>query len=183
MRKIYLVIVMAFFAIVCSAQINRVAKWEGGFYFGVTNPIGAYHNGDAKIGAMMGIDLRYNIQDSPWDFGAFLELCTAMRDFYKDGSYAYQNNRTTVVGIVSHYNFGQGKQVNPYIGLGLGFALNDVVGSRVYPSKSHSLAISPRIGVELLRHLRVDCHTEISRKGFHTIGLTLGLAFGGGKKK
>ena len=183
MRKIFVILTALCCSMVCSAQATRVSKFEGGFYVGATSPIGSFHNADPKIGPMMGVDFRYNFENTPWDCGAYLEIGTGKWDFYKNGSDYYQNNRTTVFGLSSHYNFRQGTLVNPYAGLGLGIALNDVVGQRLYPSKHYSLAVSPRIGVELLRHIRVGCQAEITRQGFLAVALTVGVAFGGGKKK
>jgi len=182
MKKIFISAVLVFSSVICLAQTNRVSKFEGGIYGGLTSPLGSFHDGDSEVGGMIGADLRYNINGGPWDCGAFLEIGSAMRDFNKDGGNYYQNNRTSVFGVVGHYNFRQGTNVNPYAGLGLGIALNDVVGLRKYPSKEYSLAVSPRIGVELLRHIRVGCQAELTRRGFHSVGLTLGFAIGGGKK-
>lgn len=183
MKKILLVLAMTISCLATSAQVNRVGKVEGGFYVPITRPLGSFHNGSPKTGGGFGLDIRFNIKNSPWDYGAFLELGTAMRDFINSGGDYYQNNRTTVFGIASHYNFKQGARVNPYAGLGMGIALNDVVGLELYPSRHFSLAVSPRIGVELMRHVRVGCQTQITRKGFHNISLVVGIALGGGKKK
>ncbi len=182
MKFIFLFAVTALYSIAGLAQTNTVSKLEGGIYVGLTSPIGAYHDGDPKIGGMIGMDIRYNIKGGPWDGGVFLEIGSAMRDYNKDGGNYYQNNRTTIFGVASHYNFRQGTTVNPYAGLGLGVASNDVVGLRKYPSKGHSLAVSPRAGVELFRHIRVGCQATLTKKGFHSIALTVGLALGGGKK-
>ena len=42
---------------------------------------------------------------------------------------------------------------------------------------------SPVVGVELLSFLRVSGFADISRKGFHSAGLSLGIVVGGHKKK
>lgn len=42
-----------------------------------------------------------------------------------------------------------------------------------------SLAFIPKIGVELWHFLRVNTHLQLSRKGFHTYGFSLGFVLGG----
>lgn len=183
MKHLFLTLALGCLCSLAHAQTDKVSSFEGGLYVGLSSPVGNFHDGTPKAGALLGADMRYNVNGGPIDCGLFLEISSANRDFRKDGSDTYQNNRTMALGIASHYNFRQGTSVNPYAGLGLGFALNDVIGDRQYPSKHYSLAVSPRIGVELLRHIRVGCQAQLSREGFHNIALTLGFAIGGRKKK
>lgn len=165
------------------AQTQRVSRFEGGFYVLPTLPLGSFYNGDHKMGGGFGIDFRHNVKNSPWDYGAYLEFSTAAWDFWKTDYGDYQQNRSLVLGVASHYNFRQGAVVNPYAGLGLGLAVNDAVNAKYDFSKMYSLAVSPRFGVELLRHVRIGCQANITRKGFHSIGLNVGIAFGGGRRK
>jgi hypothetical protein len=43
--------------------------------------------------------------------------------------------------------------------------------------------LSPRIGVEFFRHVRLTCYSKICMKAYNNVGLSIGYAFGGGLKK
>lgn len=43
-------------------------------------------------------------------------------------------------------------------------------------------ALTPRIGVELFRHLRIGMHVRIPTDGEVTVGPSVSLTFGGGRK-
>lgn len=185
MRKTFCILLLTLCTLAVSAQTTKVKKWEGGAYCGLTLPFGAYYGGDPKLSIVMGVDVRHNINGGPWDCGMSIELGGASRDYLKDGGNYYQTNRTAAVELTGHYNFRQGEKVNPYVGLGLGYGMHDVVNLRRYISETNvnSFTISPCAGVELLRHIRVGIHSQLSLAGFHYVGTTVGFAIGGGKKK
>ncbi len=183
MRRSIITTVAMLAMLIGQAQEISVQKYEVEASGGLSMPIGGYHGGDAKAGAAIGISLRHNFEDSPWDCGATVQLDCANRDFRKDGSSNYQNNRTTTIGIMGGYNFRQGHKVNPFASMTVGVAMNDVVSDRHYPSKGTSMAIIPKVGVELWHHVRANAYCQISRKGYNSFGLSLGLIIGGRPKK
>lgn len=162
-----------------SCAVGRV---EADFYVGACVPLGNYHDGDGKLSQLLGIDVRYNIPHTKWDAGVFLHIACAFRDYDNMGS-NYQNNRTCGIGLSTAYNFRQGSRVNPFAEIKLGYAINDVVGRHRYDyGRKTGVFFSPVVGVELLSFLRVSGFADISRKGFHSAGLSLGIVVGGHKK-
>lgn len=189
MRLRFLLVLLlpfGFIGILTNAQTKDVHRVEVEFRAGLTAPVGAYHNGTVQIGAAFGIEGRYNIKGTPWDCGLMLEITTARRGFKPmcgRNIDIWQSNRTLAISATGSYNFQQGKKVNPFGGFAIGVAGNDVVGDDVYPSKGVSLFLSPRIGVELLHHFRLMLASNISRKGYNNLQLSVGLVIGGGSKK
>ena len=97
---------------------------------------------------------------------------------------------------VAHYNFRRGKNASFYVGMGLGFGLGTkqvFEGCTVDPEgniheelntdKYFVAALTPRAGVELFRHFRVGIQLRIPTDGEVTVGPTISLTFGGGKKE
>ncbi len=168
------------------AQTPIVQRLEGEARAGLTTPLGGYHTGKAQISAALGIEGRYNFKGTPWDCGLMLDLSTARRGYehlYNDGYDRWQSNRTLAFAAVGDYNLRQGSKFNPFAGAALGVALNDVVGDKYFPTEGTSMLFAPRIGVELLYHLRLMGQFNICRKGYNNFSLTLGLVLGGGPKK
>lgn len=180
--------IFAMLLLLCSmmgfAQTQRVASFEGGGYILLGTPVGTYHNGSPELSAAgLGLDFRCNMKNSPWDYGVYMELNVTPWAFKDSYSTTEQRNRTLVFGVASHYNFKQGTLVNPYVGLGLGVGVHDVVSGKTYDVDPYSLAISPRVGVELLRSVRIGAQAHILREGFHSVALTVGFSIGGWRKK
>ena len=119
MKRLFSLLILFLSIQMVYAQTQLVHPIEGGFYAGLSFPLGGYHSGTSKNGAKIGGDLRYNINNTPWDCGIFLEINSAQRDFESEYS---QNNRTSIIGIIGDYNFRQGTNFNPYAGIGVGLA-------------------------------------------------------------
>lgn len=169
-----------------NAETKKVQKMEGGAFIGLTIPIESYHGGTAKITGDFGLEGRYNLVGTPWDFGLQLALYTAMRGYdnlFNDKHNRWQNNRTLALAAVSDYNVYQGNKVNPFVGCALGIGFNDVVGDRYFPTKGTSCLVAPRFGVELWHHLRLTAQINICRKGYNNFSLSIGAVIGGRPKK
>ena len=69
------------------------------------------------------------------------------------------------------------------ISVALGVGFNQVVGDKFMDINATSPVIMPKIGVELWHMLRINSHVMVTRKGFNTYGLTLGLVLGGRPSK
>lgn len=177
---------MNFMPINAKAQNKDVQRIEFEFRAGLTTPLGSYHGGSAQTGAALGMEGRYNLKGAPCDCGLMLDLTTARRGFEpmdrKDLD-IWQSNRTLALAAIGNYNFQQGRNINPFIGVAIGVAVNDVVGDKIYPSKGTSLFFSPRIGIELIHHLRLTVSSNFSRKGYNNLQFSLGLVVGGRPKK
>ncbi len=182
MKRSFLIIAVIFGMVLCSAQTTKVQQYEFELWGGATTPLGGYHGGDNKIGATIGLALRQNFSGTPWDCGLFMQLDCAQRDYWGTRTYN-QNNRTLSIGVLGSYNFRQGKKINPFASMGIGIAIQDVVGDSHYPSSGVTASFIPKVGVEFLRFFRLNLYCQISRHGYNTAGLTIGFTFGGLPKK
>lgn len=188
MRSMLLAIMIWALPIIASATFWNntlpVQNCEGEVLIGCSVPLGSYHSGSANLAPAFGLELRRNFSGSPFDAGIQLQLSGARRHGFNHGKYCSdQTNRTLGIAFTGDFNCRQGHKVNPFVGCALGLGLNDVVGSRRYPSKHTSLLISPRLGVEFFHFLRVSAQFNVSRKGYHNFALNIGLVVGGRVKK
>lgn len=168
------------------AQTPVVQMMEGEVRAGLTTPLGSYHTGQAQISGTLGLEGRYNFKGTPWDCGLMLDLSTARRGYehlYHDGYDRWQSNRTLALAATGEYNLRQGTKINPFVGAALGVAFNDVVGDKYFPTKGTSMLFAPRVGVEIIYHIRIMAQFNISRKGYNNFSLTLGFILGGRPKK
>jgi len=187
MKVKYLIIFLfaALYVKTSSAQ-DTVQKLEFELNAGLTTPLGVYHGGTAQTGASIGIEGRCNLSGTPWDCGLLLEITTARRGYNsltEKNLDIWQSNRTLAFAATGSYNFRQGRKINPFAGIAIGIAMNDVVGDKVYQSKGTSLFFSPKIGVEFIHHLRLTVSSNFSRKGYNNLQLSLGVVIGGRPKK
>ena len=192
MKNIAIVVAMLFaICLSSSLRAEEVQSCEVGFSIGANVPLGKFgtplvfggsgNNIDvkAKIGMSFSGEFRYNIKNTGWDVGAYYQSLTIKRSYLNDT----QDNLMNVLGVCSHYNFGQGKTVNPFAGLGLGAYWHAQRNGESVDSPSGSpIAIMPRFGVELWHHLRITGEFQISREGFHSFGITAGFVIGGRPK-
>lgn len=184
MKKIILAVILAttYFSNVM-ARSPEVQKFEAEARIGITAPLGYYHGGSAQASMSLGMEMRFNIKDTPLDWGLMMELSGAMRDFNSplpDDDFLYtQTNRTLALAPVCEYNFRQGQKFNPYVGAAIGIAFNDVVGDERYPSEGTSMLFAPRAGIEIAHLMRFGCQFNISRKGYNNVALTIGVVLGG----
>ncbi len=159
--------------------------FEGELRAGLGLPIGNYHNGKASIGASLGIEGRHNFPTLPLSVGVMVDLISSIREFdniIPDGYYS-QNNRTLAFAATTEYNLRRDTKMHPFTGIAIGMARQDVEGDRYIPTKATSIFFSPRIGIELLYHLRLGLQLNISRHGYNTSYLTLGFVIGGRPKR
>lgn len=185
MRKCLSLIVLLLGCMTAYPQTGYVQKYEFELCAGLSMPLGSFHHGSAQPGATFGLSFRRNLEDSPWDFGLELQLYTSewelrTRELKEKFS---QNNRTLVSGVSAGYNFRQGSRFNPFASITVGYGNNDVVDNSIYPVDGNSFAFVPKVGIELLSHIRLTAFCLICRPGFHTYGLTLGAVIGGRPKK
>ena len=169
-----------------------VKHWEFDYFnYGVSAGQGtAYLN--------FSMALRYNFDTPLVDVGGEFTMGATPHDRYdplelKKGTTL---KRTYfMLSPVAHYNFRRGKNASFYVGMGLGFGLATkqvFEGCTVDPEgnileelntdKYFVAALTPRAGVELFRHFRVGIQLRIPTDGEVTVGPTISLTFGGGKK-
>lgn len=187
MRKVILMVfVLVGMTVSISAQqCMPVQAFEGEVWAGWSIALGSYHGGEPASGVSVGLNIRQNVKNTPFDYGIFFSLDCCHHQFHPDvpGYTNTQNNRTLALGMTGAYNFRQGHKVNPFAGIGIGVGWQDVVGDREYPSKGTSAVFIPKVGVEFLHFLRVNAYFQLSRRGYNNFGLSVGLTLGGRPQK
>ncbi|MDE7179573.1 MAG: hypothetical protein K2N88_00015 [Muribaculaceae bacterium] len=175
-----------------SAESQVVQMMEGELRLGLGLPLESYTGygnvrGHGELGLCWGIEGRYNFKGTPWDCGLTFEMSPAIRRFnnpLNDGYDRHLANRIIALAAVGDYNFIQGKKINPFVGVELGVAHNDVQ-SDSFPTwgGSTSMLFAPRAGVEFVHHIRLMAKFNICRKGYNTFALSIGFVVGGRPKK
>ena len=120
---------------------------------------------------------RYNFLHKPVDMGLELYIGSTAREY----DAANLSNRILSVSAFSDYNFRRGKKFSPFVGIGMGIASCKVVQG-AYGTDAARAVVTPRLGVELLGHIRMTCYSKLCFKGYNHVGVSVGYAFGGGKK-
>lgn len=142
--------------------------------------------------------LRYNFDTPPVDVGGEFTVGATPHDRHDPTELNKGDilKRTYIMlSPVAHYNFRRGKNASFYAGLGIGSGLGtrevfegctvDADGNifeELKTEKYFVAALTPRIGVELFRHLRIGMHVRIPTDGEVTVGPSVSLTFGGGRK-
>ena len=196
MKKLFLLLAVALVALSASAQLyqkpEKVGKFETELFLGPS--IGYnYHGVGSDGGAAFGLEMRGNLSNSPWSVGGFLRYdlvgytfnyhSTTADEQYLDNTLT---NNIVSIGAMTEFNFRQGRKVNPFAGLGLGLAFYSSGGSEAehpYDTDGTSAIFIPRIGVELWGWVRFTAYTVLLRKGYNATGITVGVTFGGKRKK
>ncbi len=181
------VILLLFFSN-CSllyASSDNVQTFEVEADLGLTYPLDMYHNGSNRIGPILGIEARYNLPSTKWSFGIKFNAATAVRSFgeQKDDYLYEQSNRSINFLAITEYNFNPGRKFNPFINMGIGISSYEVIDDIVYDSSGRSFAFSPKVGIELICHIRIGISAMINRKGYNNCALSLGFVIGGRPKK
>lgn len=133
--------------------------------------------GSSRLGVQCGLEGRWNFNNSPFDIGAEIYMGAAFRHFEGEG----MSHRYFSFSSFGDYNFFRGENVSPFVGIGIGIAACDNIKGN-YGTEGKSVLFTPRFGVEFSRHLRLTFDGRIGRKGYNTIGLSIGYVFGGGLK-
>lgn len=136
--------------------------------------------GPSREGVDAAIELRYNFAAAPVDLGLGVSLCSMYRGTSIGNvirSYKFVSENLLVT---TDYNFFQGRMVSPFVGFGMGVAWSDVNADNS-PHGAH-FAFMPRVGVELWRHVRVTVAYKAFEKANNHLTISLGYAFGGGKR-
>ncbi len=123
----------------------------------------------------MGIEYRYNFNQRPWDVGL-------------NSAFDFNGGRIIAVG---DYNFSRNKNCSFFVGAGAGWANTTIMnideaieqcGDSCCASSEDCLCFSPRIGLELFRHLRLTATVNTYNFKEAEFILSLGVAIGGGRK-
>lgn len=176
-----------FFALVASTTIysQTVKPYEFEISLGATAPLERYSNEKSMIGPHVGLHLRYNLADKPWAVGVLMQVDAAVREQNNHlySSDDWQSYRTIAFALSGEYNLRQGQKVNPFVSIAVGMASTESFGDSEDDPQRTSPLFLPKIGVELWHFLRVSAYTKLTRKGYNTAGITLGITLGGRPRK
>lgn len=139
--------------------------------------------GSRKIGPSFGFEGRRNLRTCPIDVGLQAYLGQAIT------SYKKLDVKCRIISLTAFgdYNWKRGSNFSPFIGMGLGFNQYDIIDPGWYDYKYNDTGVQgcgvvPRVGIELYRHIRITLEGHLGKKIYNTVGLTVGYAFGIGKK-
>lgn len=188
--KRFLLLLLTVIAVMSSYGMTpqkEVQPFEGALRVGPSFPLGSYKGMSNTVGPNVGLDLRFNYDEMPLDFGVSFDIAAVWRkeSHVKDhpADLRYTNLAVTAT---SNYNFRQGHKINPYAGIGLGYIGHAVIEDDLDLNNTgdcSSFLFTPRIGVELLYHIRFDVSAMVCRRGFHCLNLNIGFVIGGRPRK
>lgn len=162
---------------VIAQQKKVVRPFEYELSFGTTYGSDNYV-GSRKIGPAISMEGRYNFNNSPYDIGLEIYFGSVIRSYQGDDL----SNRIASISLYSDYNINRGCNVSYFLGAGIGIASFDVILGD-YGDEGSGLVFSPRVGVELHRHIRITAYSKMAKDGYNSFGLSIGFVLGGGLKK
>lgn len=175
-----------------NAKSIPVKHWEFDYFnYGVSG-------GQETVYLNFSMALRYNFDTSLSDVGGEFSMGATPHPRYDP----MELNKGTIIkrsyfmlSPVAHYNFRRGKNASFYVGMGLGMGLGtrsvyegctvDPEGNILEELDTHKYfvaALTPRVGVELFRHFRIGLWLRIPTDGEVTVGPSISVTLGGGKK-
>ena len=134
--------------------------------------------GNTRQGVDANIELRYNFATAPVDLGLYYSICSLRRgesvgNMAKNFAFDSQN-----LLVTSDYIFYQGRNVQPYAGLGVGLAWSDInTDGSIHGTH---FAVMPRVGIEIVQRLRISLGYKLFDRANNHLVLGIGLVFGGG---
>lgn len=170
----------------------EVQKYEFELQVGPTLPLGSYHGCRGEGYMTAGLEFRLNNIHPHWDVGFYLFVSSVGWYLPETGRYTEHQATTfdvVCLGVTTDYNLRQGRRINPYVGLGLavgGDSLPDNLAFlQDHDNSGHRFmpVVMPRIGVEIMYHLRVGAFMQLSRAGYNSYGFTVGVVIGGRPRK
>lgn len=146
-----------------------------------------------KGGLYYQFGVRVNIPGKAYSAG----IQYAMAEHHKEVGDLCEHSTQMNLQAFFDYNFRQGRTVNPFVGVGAGYAdVQYPLVSRYHRKNSEgvhylpfidkrygALCLTPRAGVELLGHLRITvAATYVDQYASYAVVAVSGV-FGGGRKK
>lgn len=133
------------------------------------------------LGPGLAIEARWNKKNSPMDYGVELAYSDIM--LVEKETDIRGGGLTVSLQGYADYNLFRGRGVSLFGGLGAG--IGHLEGG--YDDDSdHGIwapVFTPRLGFEFSRHTRLTFDLRLSRKYYNSFEVSLGYAFGGGKKR
>lgn len=174
-----------------AAADRRIGCIEGEIGGGISFGADKLDFDKSLLGATFYAEARYNMQRLPLDVGMQVGGTIFHRESIAAGRLKFKSWN---VMAVTDYNFRRYKKISLFAGVGLGYAslensapiaFDDTQpnwGGFSTGSKRGSFCFMPRIGIELLHHLRVTFDYKLQEKANRHFGLSLGVVLGGGNR-
>lgn len=163
------------------------------FEVGAGMTMGARNGFDkANPGIKMFLEARTNLKDSPLDLGFQISVTNHEK---KSGDSRYSFRELFGLTTFADWNFRCWKNIAPFAGIGVGMSMveqsSNNEGTVIFGGGGAGASVAPRIGAEFFNHIRLTAEYKVFYKGNGDItgkcsnhfALTLGYAFGGGKRK
>ena len=182
-----LLIVLTVFLMGSEAVNGQILKsFEGEVFGGITVPLSNAYGMNKNSGGEIGFEVRYNFAKLPVDVGLqwkWTSSCYTFQDPIVGPGGGYQEldatYQTKGLFLYGDYNFRRGKKVCPFLGVGLGYGVNNTLDFPLYEVDRNTAVFAPRAGVELWHFLRLTANMNISRNCFHNATLSVGFVLGG----
>lgn len=187
--KLLLMMIFICFNTICSAERRKPERTHNsefevaiGGISGLKNDFGAY----PRIGGQILFEYRYNIPGNNLSLGTQCSLGYFNRiDYNIDRRYKISNKGSMVTYL--DYNFRLKERVSIFTGIGVGLAAIDYeypqwISDNTYEQEylfSRSAVVTPRVGVEFLKRLRLTVEYRLMRKDYSYFGVNLGFSIGG----
>lgn len=186
--KKFFLILPALLLCVCSAKAESLLpRWEGEIFAGPNVAIGTNENvnyffsaeeSKPLMGYSLGAEFRRNFEKLPIDLGlrfSFSKIGYNLRYRAYEYSPEYWQrdyNNSFTFAAVGDWIFNRRGAVSPFIGAGIGLALNES-----YFSNAHFL-VMPRIGVSIKNRFRVAVSANFTNGSHDAALLSVGYVFG-----
>ena len=168
MKKIVLICMAVFSSLSLFAQDKEYGKFD--FEIGFDIPVAASKVEGTTNSSVpfLYIEGRWQLESQPLDVGFHVGLSGIKRKF----SGGHDNYNSYTILAVTDWQFGRGKRVNPYVGVGLGVALN-------YPiwSDADGFAATPRVGVRFFKWANLSMGYLFTHRDYSRLYCNLGFYF------
>ncbi|MDR2911867.1 MAG: hypothetical protein LBV38_00990 [Alistipes sp.] len=172
MKKLLIVLFLVVLALPVCGQRDVMGYGKFDLELGFENPIAAAHIPGMTnhiTFPFLYIEGRWQLENQPIDVGFRFGYSPVQRN--DGGKYYY---KALPLMAVADWQFGRGKKVNPYVGLGAGVSMNSV-GYNGYASPD--FAVLPRVGVRFFRFMNLSASYLLTRKEYSRLYANLGFYF------
>ena len=171
MKKIVLVCVVLLSSVSLFAQGNEYGKFDLEIGFDIPVAASKVAGTTNSIIPFLYMEGRWQLEPQPIDVGFHVGISGIKRKF----AGGHDNYNSTTILAVADWQFGRGKRINPYIGTGLGIALN---GNPTLINGDHcTFAATPRVGVRLFKLANLSVGYLITQKDYSRLYCNLGFYF------
>ncbi len=116
------------------------------------------------------LESRWQLKQQPINVGLSVSASQIVRHYE---GFSDKTFRTIPIMAIADYQFGRGKKVNPYVGLGVGISLNQ---NDYDPFKTY-FAATPRIGVRFFKFMNLQVGYLLTLRDYSRMYVNLGFYF------